>query len=59
MNERLWMWYQVALVAMLIVSAMFLATSDGWVRLDGWLAIANAVGAVFSWYRIKEGNRNG
>ena len=55
MAERFWMWCQFALVAILIVEAMFCALSDGWVILNGWIAIANAVGACFSWYKIEKG----
>lgn len=52
--NKFWLWYDISLVELLLLSAKFTATSDGWVLIDGWLAIANAVCAVIQWKRVEE-----
>lgn len=57
--NRFWLAYTVWMMFVLLACAAFCATSDGWVRLDGWLAVCLGLSAVLQWYELEQETKRG
>ena len=55
--NRVWFAYNAGMTFVLLACAAFCATSDGWVRLDGWLALCTGLSAVLQWHAVEQDSK--